>query len=167
MRKFLVTVLVLVFAMSCLAQEQQVSDAWNNYYMTKAGLSQCDTVECITSTSDAVGRLATFLQRDDLVEWAQNNRAYYLIQLFKKNTDYDNTMAMLDFGYRANLEKVKSVMLPNLPLLDEAIAALTSRVFVHRGSREMAKSNLDFCIWIKTNIIEKEFNHAETSPTGK
>lgn len=154
---YTVLMVMVVLAFVLKAGTEATSVSWDAYYQTKASLKTCTTVESIISVSEAIKTQALGLNRRELYEWAINNEAFYLIQLFKKNTDYSNTMAILDSGYGENLEKVKSIIEPNRDIITEILIILPDGLLLqNEGPRAMAKSNREFAKCILENILDKE-----------
>ena len=138
---------------------------WDKYKKAKsnadAALAEGNidkTVSELLKAADYAGKL----NRPEIAAWQLNNIGFYLIQEFRRKTDYDNRMSELEeMKYGENkdkfLEETKNIIEQNMKLLENAQAQLNDADNLNNKLNdenqneraEKIKSNLDFIRWIK------------------
>lgn len=79
--------------------QMKESDLWQFYNQNKAKAKiaiENNKVDDIVYYFEKAGEAATQLNRPDIAAWQYNNIGYHLIEHFKKETDYDSRLSILN-----------------------------------------------------------------------
>lgn len=138
-----------------------ITELWNRYKTAKAtvdeALEKGDVETAITNLKIA-GNAALELGRPGIAAWQFNNISHYLIEEFKKKTDYEIRMRTLAKGgydekRTAYIAETKMIFKKHIALLERAQKQLTRAQIIddeliESRRTEVIKSNVEFVEWM-------------------
>ena len=170
MKKFFAILLVLLLPVLCFA-------SYSDYYTARAEAKKAVAAGDIElavkmflaaeAEADVLAAIPeTELPWATYAEWQRNNAANALIESFKLNTNWVDTMEEIkqipNGPERLKIaDKLKETAMPHLPALLKALEILNKRKFIKAEVMAKAKSNKEFCIWVigwvKQTVRQRSF----------
>jgi len=141
---------------------KSIAELWKLYKESKAKVSKAlesNDIDTVIENLIVAAEVSIELSRPDIATWQLNNIGYYIIEEFKRRTNYDNRLRQLALLH-AGLEKskyqteTKNLFKKELPLLltgkNYLLKAQTLDNELEESRRtSVIKSNLEYIEWVK------------------
>ena len=148
---------------------KSIAELWQTYKSAKISATKYikeNNLDSIVQYLNIAADAAYDLSREDIATWQLNNIGYYSIKEFKKRTDYENRIQVLDTLTNLKqkglfLEETKSVFKENYEILSRAGSYLYKAQLLdcelEKSERsEIIDRNIRFVEWVSDFVLDNE-----------